>query len=105
MQTTMTVKGQVTIPKAVRERAGLRPGMRVAVASAENGGVSILPATDKGEEERRIAEVMAGFDAAAAIWQAQRDPNDPWQAMTANEFMAEMRDPREPFELDGSLLK
>ena len=37
MPTTVTVKGQVTIPKAVRDRAGLRPGMRVEVTSPRFG--------------------------------------------------------------------
>ena len=30
MSTTLTTKGQVTIPKAVRQQLGLRQGMRVA---------------------------------------------------------------------------
>ena len=41
MTTTMTVKGQVTIPKQVREAAGIRPGDRVDVAVAPHGEVLI----------------------------------------------------------------
>ena len=37
----MTVKGQVTIPKAVREAAGIRAGDRVNVRVRPEGGVII----------------------------------------------------------------
>ncbi len=43
MATTMTSKGQVTIPKAVRERLGLRPGSKVEFRQSENGDVVISP--------------------------------------------------------------
>lgn len=46
--TTMTVKGQVTIPKAVRDAAGIKPGDRVSVTLARDGSVSIGRA-DKGQ--------------------------------------------------------
>jgi len=39
--TTMTVKGQVTIPKAVRDAAGIRPGDKVSVTLAPDGSVTI----------------------------------------------------------------
>ena len=45
MQTNLTVKGQVTIPKAMRDHLGLAPGAAVRFAYTENGGVAILPAT------------------------------------------------------------
>lgn len=51
--TTMTVKGQVTIPKAVREAAGLRPGDKVSVTLAPDGTVSIGRATKSREESYR----------------------------------------------------
>lgn len=41
MATNVTVKGQVTIPKAVREAAGIRPGDRVNVRVRPEGGVII----------------------------------------------------------------
>ncbi|HUO97719.1 MAG TPA: AbrB/MazE/SpoVT family DNA-binding domain-containing protein [Rhizomicrobium sp.] len=41
MATTVTVKGQVTLPKKVREAAGIHPGDRVEVRAAANGGVII----------------------------------------------------------------
>ena len=41
MTTTVTVKGQVTLPKAVREAAGLKPGDKVEVRATASGGVYI----------------------------------------------------------------
>ncbi|MEK6348879.1 MAG: AbrB/MazE/SpoVT family DNA-binding domain-containing protein [Burkholderia sp.] len=38
---TMTVKGQVTIPKAVRERLGLAPGMEVEFVMDDDGRVTV----------------------------------------------------------------
>jgi antitoxin PrlF len=41
MATTITVKGQVTLPKAIREAAGIRPGDRVEVRVRPEGGLII----------------------------------------------------------------
>jgi antitoxin PrlF len=41
LATNVTVKGQVTSPKAVREAAGIRPGDRVNVGARPEGGVII----------------------------------------------------------------
>ncbi|HEX2215489.1 MAG TPA: AbrB/MazE/SpoVT family DNA-binding domain-containing protein, partial [Xanthobacteraceae bacterium] len=39
MATTVTVKGQVTIPKQVRDAAGIKPGDRVEVRASASGAV------------------------------------------------------------------
>ena len=44
MQTNLTVKGQVTIPKAMRDHLGLQPGAAVRFAYTEDGRVAIMPA-------------------------------------------------------------
>ncbi len=41
MTTKVTVKGQVTLPKAVRDAAGIKPGDRVNVRARPEGGVIV----------------------------------------------------------------
>ncbi len=40
-ESTVTAKGQITIPKAVREHLGLKPGDRLRFFMHPHGGVSI----------------------------------------------------------------
>jgi AbrB family looped-hinge helix DNA binding protein len=44
MSTSITSKGQVTIPKAVRDRLGLRTGSRVRFELAPDGHIVLLKA-------------------------------------------------------------
>ena len=41
MSTTLTIKGQVTIPKQIRDALGLHPGMPVDFAVNQDGEVVI----------------------------------------------------------------
>jgi antitoxin PrlF len=51
--TTVTVKGQVTLPKDVREAVGLKPGDKVEVRATATGGVYIeKPGTSRSYRER-----------------------------------------------------
>jgi antitoxin PrlF len=43
MDSAITVKGQATIPKAIREYLGLKPGDRVKFFMHPNGTVVLLP--------------------------------------------------------------
>jgi len=42
---TITSKGQITIPKPVRERLGVHPGDRVEFVEMENGVFQLVAAT------------------------------------------------------------
>jgi antitoxin PrlF len=53
MTTTITAKGQVTLPKKVRDAVGLKPGDRVEVRATASGGVYIeKPGTSQSYRER-----------------------------------------------------
>ena len=50
--TTMSVKGQVTIPRDVRERPGLQAGDKIAWSLLSNGTVVVRPKT------RRLVDLV-----------------------------------------------
>lgn len=82
MTTTVTVKGQVTIPKDVREATGINPGDTVEVRATASGGVYIEKAGAKDDYKARLRKV--------ADMGLIRD------GMTTDEFMKMMRgDPDE----------
>jgi AbrB family looped-hinge helix DNA binding protein len=41
MATTVTIKGQVTLPKSVRDAVGIKPGDSVEVRATASGGIYI----------------------------------------------------------------
>ena len=54
----MTVKGQVLIPKALRERNGLIPGAAVRVGLNDRGETVVLPAETIEQKEARIRDAL-----------------------------------------------
>ncbi|MQB45704.1 AbrB/MazE/SpoVT family DNA-binding domain-containing protein [Rhizobium sp. ICMP 5592] len=55
MSTTVTAKGQVTIPKAVRDLLGIGPGSRVDFRRAADGSVVVVP-LDTNKQQSRFAK-------------------------------------------------
>ena len=52
MATTVTTKGQVTIPKEVRDLLGIKPGSAVTFEVAEDGRVVLKKADRRGPATR-----------------------------------------------------
>ena len=52
MATTLTSKGQVTIPKRVRDLLGIEPGSTVDFERAEDGRIVLVKIADKAAPNR-----------------------------------------------------
>jgi AbrB family looped-hinge helix DNA binding protein len=79
LATTVTIKGQVTLPKVVREAAGIRPGDRVEVRARAEGGVIV-------EHVKRDADADAYLHVLEDISRRK-----PIKGMTAEAIMAMTR--------------
>jgi antitoxin PrlF len=60
MATTVTSKGQVTIPKPVRDRLGIKPGNAVEFALAADGRVVLMKVGGRRPSSRFEARGRAG---------------------------------------------
>lgn len=76
MASRITTKGQVTIPKEVRDELGLTPGSKVGFEKV--GGRYVL-----------VKEVEAADDGYLADWRGAVD-----LGMSVDDFIDEMRGPR-----------
>ena len=61
----MTSKGQVLIPKAIRERVGLVPGAPVTVGINDRGEAVVLPKTLQETRDERMARLRAAIEKVA----------------------------------------
>ncbi len=85
-QSRLTVKGQVTIPKDVRDMLGLRPGDLVMFAT-EKGGVIVR----KGQEAQPVS-LTDRIERARAL------ANPLPLGMSTDEYMALIREPLPPYD-------
>jgi AbrB family looped-hinge helix DNA binding protein len=95
-ESNLTSKGQVTVPKDIREALGLTPGRPVRFEMDEDGNARILKADPAEELARRKADFRQRLKEAQAIFKA----NDRFPGMDTDEFMAMIREPLQPFERD-----
>ena len=81
----MTSKGQVLIPKAIRDRNGLVPNGPVRVGLNDRGETVVLPAMpDKSEtREQRKVRIRKAIESAAGTIDLG--------GLTTDEFMREIR--------------
>lgn len=86
----MTSKGQVLIPKALRERGGLVPNGPVRIGVNDRGETVVLPALLQREETRdeRIARIRTALESARGSIDLG--------GMTTDEYMRELRGDQEP---------
>ncbi|MEJ1967135.1 MAG: AbrB/MazE/SpoVT family DNA-binding domain-containing protein [Rhizomicrobium sp.] len=61
MATTVTSKGQVTIPKRVRDALGIAPGSSVEFELAEDGRAFVRPGPKTDDFQNRLEKARAKF--------------------------------------------
>jgi len=87
-QSNLTVKGQVTIPKDVRDALGLKPGEPVEFDWNEHGEAVIRkPRSDMAAFDRRYQAALANLDRVAEKFRHLRTGED------TDAYMAEIREP------------
>lgn len=91
----LTSKGQVTIPKDIRDALGLVTGMPVAFELSEDGSARILKADTDAQAAQRKAEFLERLKKAQAIFKA----NDTMPGISVDDYMDLIREPLHPFEL------
>jgi AbrB family looped-hinge helix DNA binding protein len=94
-ENNLTSKGQVTVPKDIRDALGLLPGRPVRFEIDEDGNARILKADDAVEVERRRADFRERLKKAQAIFKA----NDTMPGVSTDDYMAMIREPIQSFEL------
>ena len=95
-ESNLTSKGQVTVPKDIRDALGLIPGRPVRFEMDDDGNARILKANAAEELERRKSDFRQRLKEAQAIFKA----NDRFPGMDTDEFMGMIREPLQPFARD-----
>lgn len=86
----MTSKGQVLIPKNMREKRGLTPNGKVRVLEWTDGTITLEPAVPQQNEtrEQRKARIKAAIESVAGTIDLG--------GLTTDEYMREIRGDWEP---------
>ncbi|ESY10910.1 MULTISPECIES: AbrB/MazE/SpoVT family DNA-binding domain-containing protein [unclassified Mesorhizobium] len=87
----VTTKGQVTIPKQIRDHLGIGPGSEVEFVATDDGARLVAVTENLSEEEaaRRFSEVLDRMEGSLDLG-----------GMTADEYMEWLRGPREDLDVD-----
>ncbi|MHA6722594.1 AbrB/MazE/SpoVT family DNA-binding domain-containing protein [Sphingomonas sp. RS2018] len=86
-RTNMTSKGQVLIPKDVRDAIGLVPGGPVDVGLNDRGEAVVVPVATAVAEtpEERSARIMAAFAAGARRHRTGRNTDEMMRELRGDE--------------------
>jgi AbrB family looped-hinge helix DNA binding protein len=93
-ENNLTSKGQVTIPKDIRDALGLTAGKPVRFEMDADGNARILKPDVDAEMARRKADFRNRLKEAQVIFKA----NDAFPGMSTDEYMALVREPFHDFE-------
>ena len=87
----VTTKGQVTIPKQIRDHLGIGPGSEVEFVATDDGARLVAVNENLSEEEaaRRFSEVLDRMEGSLDLG-----------GMTTDEYMEWLRGPREDLDVD-----
>jgi AbrB family looped-hinge helix DNA binding protein len=75
---TVTTKGQVTIPKRIRDKLGLSAGTEVEFILEEDGTVRVRPKEPAMERLRSVKEQLADHD--VDVEKMRRDSKTAWRS-------------------------
>ena len=84
----VTTKGQVTIPKDIRDRLGIKPGSEVEFVPRANGKVELLRTGGTGDEARKRSKSIRR-------WAERVRGSVDAKGMTPDEYYDWLRGPRD----------
>lgn len=93
----MTSKGQVTVPKDIRDLLGLDAGSVVSFAVDKKGEVKLSKSRTDSAQKKKRKEIRDGIARAQALFaKSNRFPG-----MSTDDYMAMIREPIQSFEKSG----